>query len=183
MTCTSSPAGSQAAAWTFSNIVRFQMWMLPGLSHQMFLCVEPSAPITPAAFSSHSIQMRGRQTHRGQQAWVTFATVLASFSFYTSSFSQVLFISLKTPELIEWTYGYQRGKWRGRGIVWDFGVDMYTLLYLKWITNKDLLYSTGNSAQCYMAAWLGGEFGEEAYMYMYGWVPLLSTWIYHKIVN
>ena len=36
---------------------------------------------------------------------------------------------------------------------------MYTLLYLKWITNKDLLYSTGNSAQCYMAAWMGGEFG------------------------
>ena len=24
---------------------------------------------------------------------------------------------------------------------------MYTLLYLEWITNKDLLYSTGNSAQ------------------------------------
>ena len=27
------------------------------------------------------------------------------------------------------------------------GMDMYTLLYLKWITNKDLLYSTGDSAQ------------------------------------
>ena len=26
-------------------------------------------------------------------------------------------------------------------------MDMYVLLYLKWITNKDLLYSTGNSAQ------------------------------------
>ena len=25
---------------------------------------------------------------------------------------------------------------------------MYTLLYLKWITNKELLYSTGNSTQC-----------------------------------
>ena len=30
---------------------------------------------------------------------------------------------------------------------------MYTLVCFKWITNKDLLYSTGNSAQCYMAAW------------------------------
>ena len=30
---------------------------------------------------------------------------------------------------------------------WEFGIDMYTLLYLKQITNKDLLYSTGNSAQ------------------------------------
>ena len=34
-------------------------------------------------------------------------------------------------------------------------------LYLKWITNKNLLYSTGNSAQCYVAAWMGGGFGEE----------------------
>ena len=33
------------------------------------------------------------------------------------------------------------------GKVREFGIDMYTLLYLKWITNKDLLYSTGNSAQ------------------------------------
>ena len=47
----------------------------------------------------------------------------------------------------------------GEGIVREFGMDMYTLLYLKWITNKDLLYSTGNSAQCYVAAWMGGEFG------------------------
>ena len=33
----------------------------------------------------------------------------------------------------------------------------YILLYLKWITNKDLLYSTGNSAQYYVAAWRGEE--------------------------
>ena len=37
-------------------------------------------------------------------------------------------------------------------MVRGFGMAMYTLLYLKWITNKDLLYSTWNSAQCYMAA-------------------------------
>ena len=47
----------------------------------------------------------------------------------------------------------------GEGIVREFGMDMYTLLYLKWITKKDLLYSTGNSAQCYVAAWMRGEFG------------------------
>ena len=35
----------------------------------------------------------------------------------------------------------------GEGIVREFGMNMYPLLYLKWITNKDLLYSTGNSAQ------------------------------------
>ena len=33
---------------------------------------------------------------------------------------------------------------------------MYT-----WITNKDLLYSSGDSAQCHPAAWMGGEFGGE----------------------
>ena len=35
----------------------------------------------------------------------------------------------------------------GGGIDWEFGIDMYTLLYLKWVTNKDLPYSMGNSAQ------------------------------------
>jgi len=35
----------------------------------------------------------------------------------------------------------------GGGIDWEFGVDMYTLLYLKQIISNDLLYSTGNSAQ------------------------------------
>ena len=30
----------------------------------------------------------------------------------------------------------------------EFGMDLYTLLYLKWITNKDLLHSIGNSACC-----------------------------------
>ena len=44
------------------------------------------------------------------------------------------------------------------GVVREFGVDRYTLLYLKWITNKDLLHSTWNSVQCYLAAWKGGEF-------------------------
>ena len=40
-------------------------------------------------------------------------------------------------------------------------MDMYTLLYLKWITNKELLYSMWNSAQCYVAAWMGVGFGGE----------------------
>ena len=42
----------------------------------------------------------------------------------------------------------------GEGIVREFMQDMYVLLYLKWVTNKDLLYSTGNSAQCYVPAWM-----------------------------
>ena len=34
-------------------------------------------------------------------------------------------------------------------MVREFGMDKHTLLYLKWITNKDLLYNTENSAQYY----------------------------------
>ena len=59
----------------------------------------------------------------------------------------------------------------GGGIVRDFGKIMYTLQYSKWITNKDLLYSTANSAQCYVPAWMGqglGDWGENGYTYMYG---------------
>ena len=52
------------------------------------------------------------------------------------------------------------GQGWGRGTVREFGMDVYTQLYLKWIT-KDLLYSIGNSAQCYVVAWMGGEFGGE----------------------
>ena len=42
----------------------------------------------------------------------------------------------------------------GGGIVREMEIDTYTLLCLKWITNKILLYSTGNSAQYYVAAWI-----------------------------
>ena len=41
-----------------------------------------------------------------------------------------------------------REEGREEGIVREFEIDMYTLLYLKCITNKDLLYSPGNSTQC-----------------------------------
>ena len=45
----------------------------------------------------------------------------------------------------------------GNRLIKEFGVDMYILLNLKWITNKDLLliYTTWNPAQCYVAAWMG----------------------------
>ena len=49
----------------------------------------------------------------------------------------------------------------GGGIVREFGTDMYTLLYLKRITNKYLLYSTGNCAQYSVTTYLGKEFEKE----------------------
>ena len=52
---------------------------------------------------------------------------------------------------------------------------MDTLLYLKWITKKHLLYSTKNSAQCYVAAWMEWEFGGE-------WI-LVYVWLSHSAVQ
>ena len=54
------------------------------------------------------------------------------------------------------------------GIATEFGMGLYTLLYLKWIISKDLLHTLWNSVQCYVVAWMGGEFGVYGYMYMYG---------------
>ena len=42
-------------------------------------------------------------------------------------------------------------------------MDMCTRLYLKWITSKDLLSSAGNAVQCCVAAWVGGELGENGH--------------------
>ena len=52
------------------------------------------------------------------------------------------------------------------GTVRESGMDMYTLLYLKWVTSKGLLYSTENSAQWYGAAWMGGDLEENTCMCM-----------------
>ena len=46
---------------------------------------------------------------------------------------------------------------RGDSAEWESGIDMYALLYLKQITNKDLLDSTGNSAYLIFCNNLNGE--------------------------
>ena len=57
----------------------------------------------------------------------------------------------------------------GERIVRVFGMGMYTLLYFKWITNRDLLYNIWNSDQCHVAAWMGAGFGGER-MHVYVWL-------------
>ena len=47
-----------------------------------------------------------------------------------------MFVNLWFPEEKQWE----------EEIVRKFGMDRYTLLYLERLNNKDLLYSTGNSA-------------------------------------
>ena len=69
----------------------------------------------------------------------------------------------------------------GEGLVREFGLDMYTLLYLKWKISKDLLYSTENSAQYYVAAWMGREFGRE-WIYIY-WIYLSNGYMYIYICD
>ena len=54
-------------------------------------------------------------------------------------------------------------------MIGELGRNMDTLVYLKWTTNKVVLYSTGNSAQFYVAAWIGGELGGE-WIYVYIWL-------------
>ena len=51
----------------------------------------------------------------------------------------------------------------GRGreeIIWETGIDIYTLLHIKQITNN-LLYSTGNSSQYSVMNYMGKEFLKE----------------------
>ena len=78
-----------------------------------------------------------------------------------------------------------RGKKKGEEVVREFGINMHTFLYLKWVSNKNLLYNTGNSARLCDSldrGW-GRDLEENEYTYMYGWVSLLSIWNYHNIVN
>ena len=57
----------------------------------------------------------------------------------------------------------------GEGRVRESGMDMDTLLDFTWRTSKDLLDSTGDSAQCHVAARMGGEFGRE-WIHLYVWL-------------
>ena len=59
-----------------------------------------------------------------------------------------------------------RGK-DGGVIVRESGMDLDTLLYLTGRISKDLLDSTGNSAQCHVAAWREGSLGEKGYVFTY----------------
>ena len=49
----------------------------------------------------------------------------------------------------------------GEGTVRESGMDVDTRLYLTWRASKDLWDSAGNSAQCHVAAGMGGEFAGE----------------------
>ena len=66
------------------------------------------------------------------------------------------------------------GKDQREGIVRELETDMYTLLYLKWITNKDLLYSTGNRSVLCGGLDGRGVWGEQMHV-IRGLAALLCT--------
>ena len=47
-------------------------------------------------------------------------------------------------------------------------MDVYTLLYLKWMTNKDLLYTHGTLLSIMWQPGEEGSLGQNGYTYMYG---------------
>ena len=52
---------------------------------------------------------------------------------------------------------------------------MYTLLYLKWTSNKDSLYSIWNSIQYYVTTQMGKDLKKNKSMYMHNRITLLHT--------
>ena len=54
-----------------------------------------------------------------------------------------------------------KGKHRGGGINQELGMNIHTLLYIRWIANKDLLYSTGNSTQYSVMTYMRKESKKE----------------------
>ena len=57
------------------------------------------------------------------------------------------------------TYGYPKGK-IGERINQEFGINIHILLCVKYLINKDLLCSTGNSTQ-YIIIYMGKESEKE----------------------
>ena len=61
------------------------------------------------------------------------------------------------------------GKWwwgGGSGMNWEIGIGIYTLLYIKQLPNKDLLYSTRKSTQYTVMTYMGKESKKEL-IYVY----------------
>ena len=84
---------------------------------------------------------------------------------YINGFTYKIETDSQTSRISLWWLGEG---WR-EGIVREFGTDMYILIYFKWMNNKNLLNNTWNYTQCYVVAWIGGEFGGE-WIQVYVWL-------------
>ena len=61
-------------------------------------------------------------------------------------------------------------KGKGGGINQEFEINIYTLLYIKQVTNKDLLYSTGKYTQYLVATYKGKESGKNKNICIYVYI-------------
>ena len=66
-----------------------------------------------------------------------------------------------------------KGKEKGR-ISQDYGINRYTLLHIKQISNKDLLYNTGNNIQ-YLVITYNGKYSEKNTSELLCCLPKLNT--------
>ena len=65
-----------------------------------------------------------------------------------------------------------KGEMQEGGINQELGINVHTPLYIKYITNKDLLHSTGNSNQYSGITYMRKE-TENELIYMYNSITLL----------
>ena len=73
--------------------------------------------------------------------------------------------------------GCQGGEKRrkdGGGMDWEFGVSRCKLLYIEWISNKVLLYSTGNYIQYPEIKHNGKDYAKEC-IYLHNCITLLYS--------
>ena len=64
------------------------------------------------------------------------------------------------------------------GMNWEVGSGMYTLLFIKLVSNKDLLYSTRECTQYSVITYMGKE-PEKEWIYVY--VELIHFTVYLKV--
>ena len=78
-----------------------------------------------------------------------------------------------------------KGEGGGGGMQREFGISRCKLLYIEWLNNKVLLYSTENYIQYPVINHNGKEYEKECVcmcvcvcvcIYMYNWITLLYTW-------
>ena len=94
------------------------------------------------------------------------------------NFFKVTFSQKEIYRLKKWTSGCQEEK-----TVREFGMVMYTLLYLKWKPARTYCTAHGTLLNDMWQAEWEESLGKNGYLYMYGWVSSLFTWNYHSINN
>ena len=74
-----------------------------------------------------------------------------------------------------------KGKGCERGLDWEFGINKCKLIYIEWINNKVLLYSTGNYIQYPVISHNGKEYEKNVCIYIYIYIHIhiyIYTYIY-----